>query len=58
MRSLRRRADARFTRVGGQAAAITGLNRALIVNYMVRSCPPNAWRISRAADSIGSAFTA
>jgi hypothetical protein len=34
------------------------LNRALIVNPIGRSCPPNAWRISRAADSIGNTFTA
>ena len=47
--ALRRRADARFARVGGRIAAITGLNRALTANYMVRSCPPNALRISRAA---------
>ena len=26
-----------------------GLNRALAAHPMVRSCPPNAWRISRAA---------
>jgi hypothetical protein len=49
MRALRRRADARFAQVGDRAAAIMGLKRALIVNYMVRSCPPNALRISRAA---------
>ena len=49
MRSLRRRADARFAHDDGQAAAITGLNHTLTVNPMVRSCPPNAWRISRAA---------
>jgi hypothetical protein len=29
-----------------------------MVNPMGRSCPPNALRISRAADEIGSAFTA
>ena len=49
MRSLRWRSDARFTRVGDQAGAITGLNHALAAHPMVRSCPPNAWRISRAA---------
>jgi hypothetical protein len=50
MRSLRRRSDAAFARVGGRAAAITGLNHTLTVNPMVRSCPPNAVRISRAAN--------
>jgi hypothetical protein len=49
MRSLRWRSDARFARVGGRAAAITGLNRALAFHRIARSCPPNAWRISRAA---------
>ena len=49
MRSLRWRSDARFARVGSRAAAIMGLNYALIINPMGRSCPPNAWRISRAA---------
>jgi hypothetical protein len=34
------------------------LNHTLTVNPMVRLCPPNALRISRAADEIGSAFTA
>jgi hypothetical protein len=36
-----------IVRVGSRAAAITGLNHALAANYMVRSCPPNALRISR-----------
>ena len=49
MRALRRRSDAAFARVGGRDAVITGLNYVLIVNPMGRSCPPNAWRISRAA---------
>jgi hypothetical protein len=55
MRSLRPRSDARFAHDDDRAAAITGLNRALAAHPMVRSCPPNAWRISRAADSIGTA---
>jgi hypothetical protein len=38
-----------IVRVGSRAAAITGLNHALAAHPMVRSCPPNAWRISRAA---------
>ena len=47
MRSLRWRAHARFARVGGRAAAITGLNQALTFTRIGRLCPPNAWRISR-----------
>jgi hypothetical protein len=42
MRALRPHSHARFARVGGRAASITGLNRALMVNPMGRSCPPNA----------------
>ena len=49
MRSLRWRSDARFTRVGGQAASITGLNQALTFTRIGRLCPPNALPISRAA---------
>jgi hypothetical protein len=49
MRSLRPRSDARFAHDDDRAAAITGLNRALAAHPMVRSCVPNAWRISRAA---------
>jgi hypothetical protein len=49
MRSLRPRSHARFAHDDDRAASITGLNRALIANSMGRSCPPNAWRISRAA---------
>ena len=49
MRSLRWRAHARFARVGGRVAAITGLNQALTFTRIGRLCPPNAWRISRAA---------
>jgi hypothetical protein len=58
MRAPRWRSDAAFARVGGRAAAIMGLNHALASSQIGGSCPPNAWRISRAADSIGSAFTA
>ena len=42
MRCPRWRSDARFARVGGRAAAITGLNQALAAHPMVRSCLPNA----------------
>jgi hypothetical protein len=38
-----------IVRVGSRAAAITGLNHALAAHPMVRSCPPNGLRISRAA---------
>jgi hypothetical protein len=38
-----------IVRVGSQAAAITGLNHALASPQIGGSCPPNAWRISRAA---------
>jgi hypothetical protein len=50
MRALRPRADARFAQVGDRAAAITGLNRTLASPHSGYSCPPNALRISRAAE--------
>ena len=49
MLSPRWRSDARFVHDDDRAAAITGLIHTLTVHRMGRSCPPNAWRISRAA---------
>jgi hypothetical protein len=50
MRAPRPRSDARFAQVGDRAAAITGLNRTLASPHSGYSCPPNALRISRAAE--------